>query len=213
MFTVTISTTPGQPGHVFGRIGLHGSGLSRDCLFVYLGWLNLVTVLRLDCYALGVEPIVGLLARLLMRIPDRDLPRSDEPTSFVSVSVYQGWRLEPEMLREHLVATTNGVLLNVEYADEDRDRRTVGAAHPYSSPVMMVGHAICTLLWAGGTPTPLLPLDKVRKHRNCALRVLAHEITPYTRRLFVRHLGAFRGPTPEAFNASDWEEFLRAVAR
>jgi len=211
MFTITVATRPGTPGRVFGRIGLQGRGLTRDCLLAFRGRLGLVGVVRLDDYAIGVEPLVGMLGRLLLHTMDDDFAPARSPTSYASVSVYQGDRIEQAALREHLVATSNGVLLDVEFADEHLERRTAGAAHRYLSAVTLTGHAISTLLWAGGKPKNLQPLSSVPKHETELSCVLAAEIPPYTRRRFMRSLGAEKGPRPEIFFASDWENFLSGV--
>jgi hypothetical protein len=213
MFTVTISTAPGQPGRVFGRIGLQGRGLTRDCLLAFRGRLGLFGVVRLERYAIGVEPLVGLLARLLLLIPAGDEAQARSPVSYVSVSVYQGHGISQSALREHVVARSNGVLLEVEHADEDRERRTAGAAHRYNSSVTMVGHAVCTLLWSGGRPALLQPLTTVLAYEKEVACVFAGDIPPYTRRRFLRRLsgGGGDGAGPDVFFASDWADFLSSV--
>jgi len=211
MYTVTISTTPGEPGRVFGRIVLQGRGLMRDCLLAFRGRLGLFGVVRLERYAIGVEPLMGLLARLFLLIPDEDIAPAKSVDLYVSISVYLGDRIEEASLREHLVVRSNGVLLDVEHADEDRGRRTAGVAHQYASAVTLAGHAISTLLWSGGMPTPLIPLTTVVAIDEAVACVLAAEIPPYTRRRFLRSFGGSGGSAAETYFASDWENFLSGV--
>lgn len=211
MYLVTLSSAPEAPSVGLGLMNPNNC-LNGPVNFATTVFSDQLHILTLEEYPRGVEPLVGLIGRFLAHWPAQARPRASGRPSYASLSIHKGPSPKGAQLVEHLVATNNGALLEVELCDELDERRTVTVACRYTSQLDLVEHAIGALLWHGDEPGPLRSLTEVPvTGSGASARVLERDIPPYTRRRLQHWLGGFRGPTSDAFYAQDWADYLAAM--
>lgn len=212
---VTLSDTPDEPGKVAGVLGLDVTGVTAECTLVARTYSDTPRAMVLPGYPVCVEPISALVVRLLALSKGeahQAVPRGF--ARYASLSLYRGPNIDESRLVEHLVVRSSPVSaalvsLQVEFADELEERTTRILATSCRSPWALLERAVACLWWSGGQAPVLRPLSEVPIRSDAGVgQVREVDIPVYARKRLLRHLGGFRGPSPDAFFAEDWLKFL-----